>query len=67
MTSYRNSDSKPPIMQGSPPALVLPRMDWDRPPWNRWSFQNIRQILPTAEVWRGEGRLHRAARRRHRL
>jgi len=55
MTSYRNSDPKPPIMQGSPPALVPPRMDWDRPPWNRWSFQNIRQILPTAEVWRGEG------------
>jgi hypothetical protein len=42
-------------MQGSPPELVPPRMDWDRPPWNRWSFQNIRQILPTAEVWRGEG------------
>jgi CubicO group peptidase (beta-lactamase class C family) len=30
-------------------------MDWDRPPWNRWAFQNIRQILPTAEVWRGDG------------
>ncbi len=55
MSSYRNSDSRPPIMQGSPPQLIPPRMDWDRPPWNRWSFQNIRQILPTAEVWRGDG------------
>ena len=55
MTSYRNSDPRPPIMQGSPPQLVPPRMDWDRPPWNRWAFQNIRQILPTAEVWRGDG------------
>ena len=55
MTSYRNSQTRPPIMEGAPPALVPPRMEWDRPPWNRWSFQNIRQLLPTAEVWRGEG------------
>ncbi|MEZ5923220.1 MAG: serine hydrolase [Hyphomicrobiaceae bacterium] len=40
-------------MQGAPPALVVPRLDWDRPPWNRWAFQHIREILPTAEVWRG--------------
>ena len=53
MSSYRNSDPRPPIMQGSPPALIPSKMDWDRPPWNRWAFQNIRQILPTAEVWRG--------------
>jgi hypothetical protein len=33
----------------------LPRADWDRPPWNRWSFQHIRELLPTAEVWRGPG------------
>ena len=53
MSSYRNSDQRLPIMQGSPPSLVPPKMDWDRPPWNRWAFQNVRQILPTAEVWRG--------------
>ncbi len=33
----------------------IPRNLWDRPPWNRWSFQNIREILPTTEVWRGTG------------
>lgn len=55
MSSYRNSDQRLPIMQGSPPSLVPPKMDWDRPPWNRWAFQNVRQILPTAEVWRGYG------------
>jgi CubicO group peptidase (beta-lactamase class C family) len=55
MTSYRNSDPRPLIMQGSPPSLVPPRMDWDRPPWNRWSFQHVREILPTVEVWRGRG------------
>ena len=65
MQSYRNSEPRPPIMTGSPPQLVPPRMDWDRPPWNRWAFQHIREILPTAEVWRGNGhrkRLERAER-----
>lgn len=55
MTSYRNSEPRPAIMQGSPPALIVPRHEWDQPPWNRWSFQHIREILPTAEVWRGRG------------
>ncbi len=55
MHSYKNSDAPLPIMQGSPPALVPSKMDWDRPPWNRWAFQNVREILPTAEVWRGSG------------
>ena len=55
MASYRNSDPRPPIMAGSPPAMFPPRADWDRPPWNRWSFQHIREILPTVEVWRGAG------------
>lgn len=55
MTSYRNSGLRPPIMAGSPPELVVPFAEWDRPPWNRWSFQHIREILPTVEVWRGRG------------
>ena len=55
MASYRNSDPRPPIMRGIPPQLRVPFMDWDRPPWNRWSFQHVRELLPTAEVWRGNG------------
>ena len=55
MPAYKNGDAMLPIMQGSPPVLVPPKMDWDRPPWNRWSFQHVREILPTAEVWRGKG------------
>lgn len=62
MTSYRNSDPRPPIMLGSPPRLVPPRMDWDRPPWNRWSFQHIRELLPTVEVWKGSGHASRLPR-----
>ena len=30
-------------------------MDWDRAPWNRWSFHHMREVVPTAEVWRGDG------------
>jgi CubicO group peptidase (beta-lactamase class C family) len=62
MTSYRNSDPRPPIMAGSPPALVPPAMDWDRAPWNRWTFQHMREMTPTAEVWKGAGHASRLAR-----
>ena len=56
MTSYRNSDPRPPIMVGSPPPPEMrpPMIDWDRPPWNRLAFQNIRQILPTAAIRRAD-------------
>ncbi|MFD1158234.1 serine hydrolase domain-containing protein [Roseovarius aestuarii] len=55
MHSYVNSQPTPPIMQGSPPPpdWRVPRIDWDRPPWNRWSFQHIQELLPTAPVRRG--------------
>ncbi len=55
MPSYRNSDLPPPIMEGAPPpeAMRVPFLDWDRPPWNRWAFQRVRQILPTATIRRG--------------
>lgn len=55
MNSYRNSEPHPPIMRGSPPpaAWRIPPLDWDRPPWNRWAFQNVSQLVPTAPVWRG--------------
>jgi CubicO group peptidase (beta-lactamase class C family) len=37
------------------PDRLPPKAEWDRPPWNRWSFQHVREILPTAEVLRGNG------------
>lgn len=50
------NDLLPAIMQGFPvqPENRLPHADWDRAPWNRWSFQHVREILPTVEVWRGD-------------
>ena len=40
----------PRLHDGKP---VVPPDSWDSPPWNRWSFRNIRKILPTAPVRRG--------------
>src|SRR5690348_12305459 len=34
---------------------AMPRAEWDRAPWNRWTFQHVRELLPTAQVWRGAG------------
>ncbi|MFT4192472.1 MAG: serine hydrolase [Comamonas sp.] len=47
------------LMRGFPPrpeGLVLFERDQMlAPPWNRWSFSHIRELLPTANVWRGNG------------
>ncbi|RVN97689.1 serine hydrolase domain-containing protein, partial [Sinorhizobium meliloti] len=34
---------------------LIPMQDWDRAPWNRWTFQHVRDLLPTTQVWRGSG------------
>ncbi len=36
-------------------ADQIPGEVWDRAPYNRWSFQHIRELVPTVEVWRGRG------------
>ncbi|MEO6608487.1 MAG: serine hydrolase [Aestuariivirga sp.] len=38
---------------GPAPNRPIPALEWDRPPWNRWSFLNMREVVPTVEVWRG--------------
>lgn len=37
----------------NPGAPIIPRADWDREPYNRWTFQNISDVVPTTRVWRG--------------
>ncbi|HVJ41495.1 MAG TPA: serine hydrolase [Dongiaceae bacterium] len=32
---------------------MVPPEDWDRAPWNRWSFQHVRELVPTVTVRRG--------------
>jgi CubicO group peptidase (beta-lactamase class C family) len=46
-TSYRDPQN--------PGGAIIPRADWDRAPYNRWTFQNIREMTPTTQVWRGAG------------
>lgn len=45
------------VMQGFPPPMDkrVSLDNWDLPPFNRWSFQNMRRVLPTAVISRGEG------------
>jgi CubicO group peptidase (beta-lactamase class C family) len=33
----------------------VPKSEWDRAPWNRWSFQHVADILPTVAISRGKG------------
>jgi hypothetical protein len=56
MPSYKNSGPVPPIMQGSPPPpeMRVPFGDWDRAPWNRWTFQHVSEMVPTARIRRGD-------------
>lgn len=55
------------IGAGPPHGSIVPRMDWDRAPWNRWSFQHIRELLPTTEVWRGDKPVRQTQRREKNL
>jgi len=56
MLTYKNSEPTIPVMQGSPPSPEhrVTLKNWDSPPYNRWSFQHVREVLPTAPVARGD-------------
>jgi len=38
-----------------PGAPVIPRDEWDYPPHHRWTYQHIREMTGTAQIWRGLG------------
>ena len=56
------------LMQGTPPPpadRLVTLANWQDPPFNRWAFQHVRDLVPTARIARGEGpvwRLPRAER-----
>ena len=29
--------------------------NWRTPPYNRWAFQHVSELIPTAPIWRGTG------------
>ncbi|MER8370973.1 serine hydrolase [Mesorhizobium sp. M1378] len=41
-----------PMKPGRP---IIPRMEWDFAPYNRWTFQRVREFVPSASIWRGQG------------
>lgn len=45
------------IMQGSPPQRLIDMSKWDKGPDNRWAFQHISEIIPTANISRGSGQV----------
>ena len=45
------------VMQGFPPPhdARVTLANWQHPPFIRWSFQHVREVVPTARVARGHG------------
>jgi CubicO group peptidase (beta-lactamase class C family) len=38
-----------------PPERLVTLANWQRPPYNRWAFQHVRELIPTARIPRGDG------------
>ena len=49
--------SDAPLMSGFPPnqAELVTLANWQDPPFNRWSFQHLREVIPTHRIARGSG------------
>lgn len=47
--------SHDPLMEGFPPArdALVNLENWQEPPFNRWSFQHLREVIPTQRIARG--------------
>ena len=53
------------LMAGPPPIPEGRRVDltnWQDPPFNRWGFQHVRDLIPTARIARGDGPVWRLPR-----
>jgi CubicO group peptidase (beta-lactamase class C family) len=46
-----------PLMSGFPPPAEsrATLANWQDPPYNRWSFQHLRELIPTQRISRGHG------------
>jgi CubicO group peptidase (beta-lactamase class C family) len=52
------------LMEGSPPPpdRLVTLANWQDPPFNRWGFQHVRDLIPTARIPRGDGPVWRLRR-----
>jgi CubicO group peptidase (beta-lactamase class C family) len=49
---------RPGLMSGAPPfgpQAQVTLANWQDPPFNRWAFQHVRELIPTARIPRGDG------------
>ncbi len=54
-TTRRPSAAELGIMSGAPPfgrGQAVTLGNWELPPFNRWSFQHVRELIPTAPITR---------------
>ncbi len=52
-------------MEGAPPfpaERLVTLANWQEPPYNRWAFQHVRDLIPTARIRRGDGPTRRLPR-----
>ena len=44
-------------MEGSPPPVDarVTLSNWQDPPFNRWAFSHLRELVPTQRIARGAG------------
>ncbi|WP_328355139.1 beta-lactamase family protein [Mycobacterium sp. NBC_00419] len=58
-----------PLMSGFPPAepTQVTLANWQDPPFNRWAFQHLREVIPTHRVARGWGPVRRLDYHQHPL
>ena len=46
------------LMSGPPPFdadRLVTLANWQEAPFNRWAFQHVAELIPTARIPRGEG------------
>jgi CubicO group peptidase (beta-lactamase class C family) len=45
------------LMESTPPPAdrLVTLANWQDPPFNRWGFQHVRELIPTARIARGDG------------
>ena len=49
--------TSPGLMSGAPPfapRTAVTLANWQEPPFNRWAFQHVRELIPTARIPRGD-------------
>src|SRR5215472_14554143 len=57
MSEAMTSEQRPALMTGAPPFPVehaVTLANWQDPPCNRWAFQHLRELIPSARIARRE-------------